>query len=129
MSSEILECLASMEEHINDAIGFVAGMDESAFYGDKRTVNAVVTSLTQIGEASGRIVNKHPEFAKQNPSVPWGNMRGMRNQVTHEYGKIDRGVLWSTVNQALPLLLQMMPALKEAAVAFGNINSSPNPGT
>jgi uncharacterized protein with HEPN domain len=35
-------------------------------------------------------------------------MVGMRNRLVHDYGRIDRGVLWDTVNEDIPSLIAVL---------------------
>jgi len=41
-------------------------------------------------------------------------MRGMRNRITREYFDINLGVVWETVQTALPALLNQLPSIPEA---------------
>jgi uncharacterized protein with HEPN domain len=53
---------------------------------DKKTANAVVRSFEIIGEAAKKI----PEPLKEaNSDVPWHEIIGMRNKISHEYFGID----------------------------------------
>ena len=60
--------------------------DESTTY-----QNAVSMCILQIGELVGHLSD---EFMTANTSIPWHKIRGMRNYVAHEYGKIDLDVVW-----------------------------------
>jgi uncharacterized protein with HEPN domain len=42
-------------------------------------------------------------------------MKGMRNRLAHGYFDINLDVVWETVSNALPSLLQRMPAVLEDA--------------
>ena len=50
--------------------------------------NAIALCLMQIGEL---VKHLSPEFISLHTSIPWRAIRGMRNVVAHEYGKIDLG--------------------------------------
>ena len=58
------------------------------FLEDKRTQQAVVIGLY--------------------PLVPWRNIRGMRNRIAHGYFETDFSIVWDTVQQALPELLEAL---------------------
>ncbi len=64
----------------------------------KETVykNAVSLCVMQIGELSNHISN---EFKSENCSIPWREIRGMRNVVAHEYGNIDTDIIWETATE------------------------------
>ena len=94
--TDILECVASSAE-------YTRGLGYDAFARDSRTVKAVVRDLTVIGEAAatipGWLIERHPE-------VPWADMRDMRNVVVHQYFGVDLHIVWDTVHNNLPSLVE-----------------------
>lgn len=96
------------------AMGFVEGMDYEAFQKDDRTNfavrephgpeqrrGAVVRALTIIGEA----VKKIPRSVRERyPEVPWRDIAGTRDKVTHEYFGVDLQRVFGTVKEDLPTL-------------------------
>ena len=67
-------------------------------------------SLIIIGEAATKVMDDYTEFVQAHPEVPWRNMRGMRNRITHGY--FDINVVWDTVQTALPELLKQLPTVR-----------------
>ncbi len=55
--------------------------------------NAVALCLMQIGELTNKLSD---EFKAAHSEIPWRAIRGMRNIVAHEYGKIDEETVWET---------------------------------
>lgn len=100
-------------EHIRqacaDAITFVEGLSKEEFLEDRRTQQAVVMSLIIIGEASTKIMERHPDFATAHSLIPWRAMRAMRNRIAHGYFDINFDVVWDTIQSALPDLLERLP--------------------
>lgn len=52
--------------------------------------------------------------AKRYPQVPWAEAARMRDRLVHHYFDINLDVLWSTVTQDLPALLE---AIEESGTA------------
>ncbi|MCE3222411.1 MAG: hypothetical protein K0S58_591 [Nitrospira sp.] len=52
------------------------------FLDDKKTFNAVVRAVEVIGEAAKNVRSTIPA---QYPAIPWKEMAGMRDKVTHFY--------------------------------------------
>ncbi|RXZ43702.1 HepT-like ribonuclease domain-containing protein [Crenobacter cavernae] len=98
-----------------DACSFVDGLGKDDFLADKRTQLAVIMSLIVIGEAATKVMDCYPEFAQAHPEVPWRNMRGMRNRIAHGYFDINLDVVWDTVQEALPALLNQLPGVRPDA--------------
>ena len=65
-----------------------------------------------IGEAANRIQKQEPEFVAAHPSLPWPEMRGMRNRMIHNYFDVNIDVLWGTVKDDLPQNIAGRPVTK-----------------
>jgi uncharacterized protein with HEPN domain len=107
--------LGHMREAAGDAIAFVEGMAKERFLGDRRTQKAVIMSLVVLGEAATKVMDAHADFAQAHPSIPWRAMRGMRNRIAHGYFDVDLDIVWDTVQQALPALMQQLRDLSPDA--------------
>ena len=75
---------------------------------DERTLLAVVRALEVVGEAARQIPQS---FRKKHPEIPWRGMTGMRDKVIHAYFGVDVEVVWKTVHQDLPPLVDNMRRL------------------
>lgn len=64
-----------------------------AFCGNPTYRNAVAMCLMQIGELSTKLSDA---FREDHTEIPWRAIKGMRNVVAHEYGKIDVETVWET---------------------------------
>ena len=56
-------------------------------------------------------MERHAAYCEAHPSIPWRNMRGMRNRIAHGYFELDLDVVWDTVDTALPQLLAQLREL------------------
>ncbi len=99
-------------EDIVDAIeeiqSFVRGLSYEQFQSDAKTLKAVAADLVIIGEAAGSIP---PEVMSAHPDVPWQRMKGMRNWVVHVYFDVDPKIIWNTIQQDLPPLVEPLRVL------------------
>jgi uncharacterized protein with HEPN domain len=87
---------------------FVAGMTDDEFGEDARTLKAVAADLMIIGEAANHVPD---EVQEASPEVPWAVMSAMRNRIVHVYFDVDAGILWDTVQDDLPKLIEPLRAL------------------
>lgn len=85
--------VADMQEAIERMRSFVSG-GRAAFFGDPRTNEAVAYEVLKLGEAAGRISTP---FRKAHPTVPWRRLAALRNEIVHEYFRIDLEDLWEFV--------------------------------
>ena len=91
-----------------DALEFVAGMDEAAFHASKLHQNAVIRSLEIVGEASNKL---SAEFRLAQQDVPWRKVIDMRSKLIHGYSTVDVEQVWDALNAHLPTLIRALRAL------------------
>ncbi len=105
-------------QDILDAIGairgYTAGMSFEGFTRDRRTVDAAVRNLIIIGEAAARIPE---EVSGKATDLPWADMRAMRNFVVHGYFGVSDSILWDTIQQDLPGVVDPLRRLLESESA------------
>jgi uncharacterized protein with HEPN domain len=77
------------------------GLDEAEFSARDELVDAVVYNLIIIGEAATQVTSA---FAQVHTDIPWRVMRGMRNILVHAYWRVDRKLVWKTIQDDLPPL-------------------------
>jgi uncharacterized protein with HEPN domain len=56
-----------------------------------------------IGEAAAHIPD---DVAEAHPEIAWNLMRGMRNRLVHDYFGMDPEIIWDTVQNDLPPLVE-----------------------
>ncbi len=72
-----------------------------AFDEDEKTQVWVIYHLIVIGEA----VRALPQEFKDNyPHIPWRQISGMRDMLTHQYFVTDNNILWAVLEHDIPKL-------------------------
>ena len=66
-------------------------------------VDSVMFRLIQVSESSDKLTE---DFKVYHVDIPWRAMKGMRNRIVHEYGKVDLSVVYDTVINDIPELLE-----------------------
>jgi len=67
--------------------------------------DAIAYRFSIIGEASSVLSKKYPDFCEQHPEIPFQHARRMRNVLVHDYDRILWSLVWKTVQDELPQLL------------------------
>lgn len=97
--------LQDMLSHAREAAELLgnAGREE---LGRDRVRQLALTRLVEIvGEAANR-VSVGTQHA--NPEIPWPQIIGMRNRLIHGYDVIDFDLLWDTVTDDFPPLIEAL---------------------
>jgi len=76
-------------------------LDKDSFADDFVAKNAISMCILQIGELVGKLSD---EFKHKHSSVPWRDIKSMRNIAAHNYGEIDTDILWETAIGDIPSL-------------------------
>lgn len=87
-----------MRQCIERAIKKTDGLALDDFLADIDTQSIVLLMLMQAGEAAARLIEKGDAVEGINLIA----MRGMRNQIVHNYLGVDPCVIWDTVKGDLP---------------------------
>lgn len=78
------------------------GNSFGAFDSDMDYQKSVSFSILQIGELVGKLSEEYRE--KTNHLIHWSSIKGMRNFFAHNYGSMNREVIWKTAIEDIPAL-------------------------
>lgn len=83
-------------------------------FADWQATAALERFLEIMGEAVKRLP---PDLRTKYPAVPWKEIAGTRDHLSHGYDDVDHRVLWNAVKNDVPMLLitveRMLKDLKE----------------
>lgn len=95
--------LRHMLDHAREAVVLVQGKTQA----DLRTTRLLQLGLVRlveiIGEAATRVSK---EGRAKYLGIPWEDVIGMRNKLIHGYDTVDLDILWDTVTDDLPQLIE-----------------------
>lgn len=69
---------------------------------------AVERQLEILGEAARRVSS---QFREAHPELPWREIGGLRNVISHEYDKVNYESIFRIVRNRLPVLIAMLEPL------------------
>lgn len=71
-------------------------------------VDSVMFRLIQVSENSDKLTE---DFKAGHNTIPWRAMKGLRNRIVHEYGNVDLSVVYDTVKEDIPNLLEKLNSI------------------
>ena len=99
-------------QHILEAadrvLRYTKGMGRKEFSADTLVQDAVIRNVEIIGEATNNLLEVAPGIAASYPSIPFVQIRGMRNRVAHGYFAVSLSMIWDTVQVDIPELRQQI---------------------
>jgi uncharacterized protein with HEPN domain len=99
---------------ITDALdridSFTRGLSYDSFIADEKTVNAVTWNFLIIGDAV-RVLP--PALTARHPEIPWRQIAGMRDKLTHACFAVDYELVGKTVTVVLPQFRSVIEQIKK----------------
>jgi uncharacterized protein with HEPN domain len=97
--------LRQMLDHAREATELIGGRVRADLDRD-RVLELALTRLVEIvGEAARRV---SPDCRAQHPEIPWTQIIGLRNRLTHGYDTINLDILWQIVASDWPELVRSL---------------------
>ena len=105
------EYLFDIIEAAKIALEYVDEKTMEDFLKDLQCQDAVIRRLEIIGEASRRISK---ETRTDFPELQWSEMIGMRNVMIHQYDDVDLVIVWETVFNDLPPIINALEKILQS---------------
>ena len=95
-----------ISRHIQHTLSYCQGVSRDDFFANRMLQEACIFNVLQVGELAAKAIelgidNEHPE-------IEWRQMRGMRNRIVHDYEGIRLEIVWETIQNDFPELLNKM---------------------
>lgn len=88
---------------------YTRGLSLEEFRSNPLVVDAVFYNITILGEAARHVPD---DVAARSPEIDWAAVRGMRNNLVHEYFGADMQIVWDTIQRDVPDLILKLEAVK-----------------
>lgn len=101
MKRDISLYLKDIVDAMGKAEDFVGAMTYEEFSADSKTAYAVVRCIEIMGEAVKNIPQSIRDRYKE---IPWRDMAGMRDKVSHFYFGVNLKTVWLVIKEDIPRL-------------------------
>ena len=97
--------LRHMIEASREAVSFADGRVRDDLESDRQLLLSLVKEIEIVGEAASQITDS---TRKDLGEIPWSSIVAMRNRLVHAYFSINLDILWKTVQEDLPSLIDQL---------------------
>jgi uncharacterized protein with HEPN domain len=85
-----------------EAMSFARNQTRKSLDTNRMLTLSIIKELEIIGEAAAKVTE---ECRVNCPQIPWASIISMRNRLIHAYFDINLDILWQTINEDLPPLI------------------------
>ena len=78
--------------YIKELYDFINEYTYEQFQGDKKTINACIFNLSQIGELVSKLSDN---IIENNPDIEWRGLKSLRNRIVHDYDGVYLTMIWA----------------------------------
>lgn len=104
------QVLEKIYKHIQSILKYCENCHSlNEFQLNSMMVEACVFNLMQIGELAKSSLSD--KCKKEVKNIPWQQLYGMRNRIVHGYSGVDLNIVWSTIQEDLPMLRDEIAAI------------------
>lgn len=68
-------------------------------------LDSMLFRMIQISENSRKLSN---EYKTKHADIPWNAVYGFRNRIVHDYGNVDLNIVYETLKNDIPDLLDLL---------------------
>ena len=102
--------LVDMLIHAREAVDLLGEASADELKGNRVMQLALMRLVEIVGEAANRVSSATQQ---RHLEIPWPLIIGMRNRIVHEYDNVNLNILWSTITNELPPLINQLEAIVE----------------
>ena len=89
--------MGHLKQACDRIISYTAGLSHESFLQNELVQDAVLRNIGILGEATKCLLECWPEVTTIYPEIPWIDIYGMRNRITHAYSFVNLEVVWNVV--------------------------------
>jgi len=105
MQHDDVSRLRHMLDAARKAVEFSKGKDRGSLDSDEQLLLSLTRLLEIIGEAAKNISS---DLRIRQPEIPWKDIAGTRDRLSHGYFDVDYDIVWNIVSNDLPFLISKL---------------------
>ena len=105
MSGKNNVVISKMIKYCEDSVKYIDGLDFESFSENELVLTFSVFSLSQLGELVSKLDD---EVKLAHGEIPWNAIRSIRNRIIHDYDGIQYRIIWDTLIDDIPPLIEKL---------------------
>jgi len=85
------------------SVNHMQGVSRQALEAEEVLLDSMLFRLIQIQETSKKLSDA---YKMEHDEIPWTDISGLRNRIVHDYGNVDLGVVYATLTNDIPWLIE-----------------------
>lgn len=69
-------------------------------------LDSMLFRMIQISENARKLTD---DYKRLRGDIPWNALYGLRNRIVHDYGNVDLNIVFETLKNDIPALLELLP--------------------
>ena len=86
-------------------VNYTKNIDEEELSKNEILLDSMMFRLIQVSENSKRLSES---FKEAHSNIPWKAIYGFRNRIVHDYGHVDLSVVYATIKNDVPELIELL---------------------
>lgn len=83
---------------------YMSGVSKDEFEQNEILLDSMLFRLIQVSENTRRLSD---DYKTSRADIPWRDISGLRNRVVHDYGSVDLKIVYSTLVDDVPELIEL----------------------
>ncbi len=81
------------------------GIDIEELNGNEILLDSMLFRMIQISENAKKLSDNYKQI---HSNIPWNALSGLRNRIEHDYGNVDLNIVYETLKNDIPKLLELL---------------------
>lgn len=94
-----------LKEDLAFIVNHMKNVDKEELSNNEVLLDSMMFRLIQISENAKRMSDK---YKSEHDDIPWIAIYGLRNRIVHDYGNVDLDIVYSTLKNDIPKLLEVL---------------------
>ena len=95
-----------ISRHIQHTLNYCLNVTYEEFHSNQMLQEACIFNVLQVGELAAKAIECGLD--EEYPGIEWRQMRGMRNRIVHDYEGVKLEIVWETIRNDFPVLMEKM---------------------